>query len=175
VFKYEKKGDMIMNLRINNIKTFALAAMLTTSVTACKKPVNLTPLAKQYVQPRTTAIIDSLIIEGKKVAENPDYVYLGADTLELNNDFSKNPARFFEKTSLILKDKFTDKVCTKEYDYIYSDPDGVGIKHYKEFMDMYIDKTAIISSPETYTTDTTDIYIPVEYYGKVNPKVQNFL
>ena len=47
-------------------------------------------------------IDDELHLENlKKIAENPDYVYLGADTLELNSDFSKNPARFFEKASLL--------------------------------------------------------------------------
>ena len=164
-----------MRLCVNSFKTIGLAAMMAASVSACKRPTNLVPMPKEFVQPKTTAIIDSLVREGKKVSENPDYVYLGCDTLELNKDFSKNPSKFFDKTELILRDKFNDKMCTNEYDHIYSDPDGAGIIHYKDYKNIYINKTAIISSPETYTRDSADVFIPVEYYGQINPEIQNFL
>ncbi len=164
-----------MRICVNNYRAVTLAAMMAMTVSACKKPVNLVPVSKDYIQPRTTAILDSLANEGKKITENTDYIYLGSDTLELNKDFSKNPAKFLNKASMIVRDKFDDKVCTKKDNYIPGYPDCVSTKRYSEFKDMYIDKTTIIPNAKTYTKDSTDIYVPVEYYGRVNPEIQNFL
>ena len=164
-----------MRLCMNNFRAVSLAAMMAVTVSACKKPANFVPVSKDYIQPKTTAILDSLVKEGKKISENTDCVYLGSDTLELNKDFSKNPARFLNKATMIARDKFNDKVYTKKYDYTPSYPECVSTKRNSEFKDMYIDKTAIIPNAETFTTDSTDIYVPVEYYGRVNPEIRNFL
>lgn len=164
-----------MRLCVNSFRALTMAAMMAATVSGCKRPANFVPMSREYVQPKTTAIIDSLVKEGKKISQNPDYVYLGNDTLELNKDFSKNPAKFFENTSLILQNKFNDRLCTNKYYHICSDPDGATIIHYNNTAEVYIDKTTIIPKSEMYTTDSTDIYVPVEYYGKINPEVQEFL
>lgn len=163
-----------MRLCVNSFRTTAIAAILVASA-ACSRPKNYTPLSNQYVQPRTVSILDSLVKEGEKVSKNPEYVYLGCDTLELNKDFSKNPSKFMDKANMIARDKFNDKVCTKEYDFIPSDPEGVSVKKYREYKDMYIDKTAIVPCTEIFTTDSTDMHVPVKYLGRVNPEVANFL
>ena len=35
----------------------------------------------------------------------------------------------------------------------------------------HINHKAVIKDPKIFTTDSTDMYIPVEYYGQINPKV----
>ena len=164
-----------MQLCVNSFRTLALAAMMTTAVSACKRPVNFIPVSKEFVQPRTTKVLDSLVKEGENVAENSDYIYLGGDTLELNKDFPENPTKFFDKTTLILNDKFNEKICTEHCKNIYGYPESSQIIKHKNCPNIYIDKTAIIPSAQIYTIDSTALYIPVEYYGKVNPEIYNFL
>lgn len=160
-------------LNINNIKTAAFVTMLTASVTGCKQSAHYTPLARECVQPKTTILVDSLHQEGKKLISNEDYVFLGCDTLPLNKDFVEKPARFFENAKLSLRGKFNDQVVSVNTP-IFDNSNRIGAPN---TYDLYINKQAVVSANEFYTlgSDSKTVYVPVQYYGQINPNVQSIL
>ena len=171
MFQYEKR---VGNYEFKNQQhqNAAFAAMLAVSASACKKSVQYVPLASETVEPEIVRTLDSMRNEGTKITSNPEYINLGCDTLKLNKDFAKNPGDFMQKAGMILNDKYNDKMCILNGDVIYDNVKRIGSE--QEF-DMYINKTPVISSHNLYTTDSKTVYVQIEYYGQVNPKIQNFL
>ena len=163
-----------MQLCVNSFKAISIAALMAVSVSACKRPTNYVSMPKENVPQRTTAVLDSLVKEGEKISQNADYIYLGGDTLELNKDFLQNPSKFMDIANMIARDNFNDKVCTQE-NGCTGYPECASSQRYSGFKNVYIDKTAIIPNSEVLTTDSTNTYIPVEYYGRINPEVSDFL
>lgn len=161
-----------MRLCVNSFKAVSLAALMAVSVSACKRPTNYVYMPKENIPQRTTVVLDSLVKEGEKISQNTDYMYLGGDTLELNKDFSQNPSKFMFIANMIARDNFNDKVCTQENNYT-GYPECASSQRYNGFKNVYIDKTAIIPNSEVLTTDSTDKYIPVKYYGQINPEVSD--
>lgn len=162
-----------MKICANYMKTSAMAALLAVSSAACKRSVNFTPLAKESLQPKTAQVLDSLVKEGQKILEDSEYISLGYDTLELTKDFSERPDKFIKKANHNLKHKYNDKVVfLLENNSIFDNSNRIGSAPKKY---IYIDKTTVIPDSKTYTTDGKTVFVPVEYYGKVNPEISNFL
>lgn len=165
-------------LNINNIKTAAFVTMLTASATGCKQSAHYTPLARECVQPKTTILVDSLHQEGKKIIDNEDFVFLGCDTLPLNKDFATNPAGLFKSANLTLRDNFNDKVVTSQGEpRVYTHPDRIGVTQDINALDLYVNKQAVVSANEFYTlgSDSKTVYVPVQYYGQINPNIPPIL
>ena len=165
-----------MGLGISKIRAGALSALLMLSAAGCKKsaPV-LKPLPYDYVAQKVINNIDAIRHKTVSVIENPDYVLLGRDTVALNKDFLLHPEKFLVEQNKKLSKKFMDQVKGEwKSDYI-STPDGGAYIFAPDYYYKYVDKTTAVRSNNIYTTDSTDMFIPVEYYGKINPEAKPFL
>ena len=40
-----------------------------------------------------------------------------------------------------------------------------------KYADAHVNHRGIVQSAKFYTTDSTKVYLPVEYYGQINPEI----
>ena len=163
-----------MNIRINSIKTGLVSALFALSALSCQKQ-HYKPLPAEYIPQKTYSNLDSLIKEGEKITSDPSFIQLGYDTVELNKDFAHNPKEFNAKVNERLSDKYNDKIITIDDTYSYTDPQGKGLIDVLHKTNMYTNKTAVLKSNKLFTTNNNNMFVPVEYYAKFNPKILPYL
>lgn len=165
-----------MGLGISKIRAGALSAFLMLSSIGCKKNAPVYKLLpSDYVAPKVIKNIESIRNKTVSVINNPDYVLLGRDTVVLNKDFHLHPEKFLEEQNKKLADKFVDEVKGEWKSNYIATPDGDAYVYSPDYYRKYVDKTTVINSDKIYTTDSIDMFVPVEYYGKINPEAKPFL
>ncbi len=160
-------------MRINNLsKIVGISAIAATTTGCVRKP--LKPMPQELISTEITHKMDSLSKETQKILNDTTYKFYGYDTLRINKDFAENPQYFQQK--MASKAKNADKIV-KTGQYTKLEPIFFNNKmmlypktHYIEEKE-HTEHKAVITKPAILTTDSTDMYVPVEYYGKINPKV----
>ena len=164
-----------MGLRLSSIRAGILAAALSISATGCKKAPAYKILPHEFVPAKALNSLDSIRKSGVEIISNPEFKFLGVDTVKLEKDFVLNPQKFMEEQNKALENKYTEFYITDHDAFCYSRPDGGGIVDMPTHSPKYIDKTTVIKSENLYTANYLDTYVPVEHYGRINPKVVPFL
>ena len=160
-------------MKINNLKTLSLSVLLA-SATACTHK-SFKPMPQEYIPCGIKESVDSFSKESQNILKDTSYKCYGYDTVKITPKDVRSISDFGKKLDSKAKEK--DKsVITKSYTvmepvffnnkmHLYPQ---VKHKYEKEHME----QKGIIKDVTFLTTDSTDIYIPVEYYGKDNPNVK---
>ena len=156
------------------IKTGIISTMLVSGVTSCKK-VPFSHVQKTNLPKEVTGKLDSLSLITQKIKNDKTYYHFGNDTLEITDKLTKKPAEYLKKlNNQAIKN--TPTVKTGTHTEIQMIPKTGGgftqifvVKPTKE--PKYIEQKAVINPENIYTRDGKDYYVPVEYYGKHNPKI----
>lgn len=158
-------------MRINKITNCVLASALMTATTSCsKKPFKLMP--KDKISPIIERKIDSLTRQTNEILKDTTYKYFGKDTLRLS-DTEASTKQIQKKMDRIAKEKDESVVVGS---HLYMMPVCTGksttlIPQWcNDYAKAHINQKAVIKDTKVFTTNSTDIYIPVEYYGQINPK-----
>lgn len=161
-------------MRINKITNCVLASALITASTSCsKKPFK--QMSKDRIPPMVERKIDSLAKQSKEVLKDTTYKYFGKDTLRLS-DTEASTKQIQKKMDRIAKEKDKSVVVGS---HLYMMPVCTGksttlIPQWRnDYAKSHINQKAIVKDAKVFTTDSTDIYIPVEYYGQINPETLN--
>lgn len=161
-------------MRINKITNCVLASALITASTSCsKKPFK--QMSKDRIPPMVERKIDSLAKQSKEVLKNSTYKYFGKDTLCLS-DTEASTKQIQKKMDRIAKEKDKSVVVGS---HLYMMPVCTGksttlIPQWRnDYAKAHINQKAIVKDAKVFTTDSADIYIPVEYYGQINPETLN--
>lgn len=104
------------------------------------------------------------------------YHFYGRDTLKLNKNFADKTEKFLKEINKQAKsnDKqvVVDKYTALEPLYPWKPASPMRVPKTKYvYAGEHINHKAVIKDSKIFTTDSTDMYIPVEYYGQINPKV----
>ena len=137
---------------------------VSTLLAACVSSTNKTfkPLPENLIPEQIEHKVDSLSKETKKIMNDTTYHFYGRDTLKLNKNFA-------DKTEKFLKE-INNTALEPLYPWKPASPMRVPKTKYV-YAGEHINHKAVIKDPKIFTTDSTDMYIPVEYYGQINPKV----
>lgn len=155
-----------MNItRIKNIKTYVLSTFLLSATASCvQKPYIKMP--KENISKVVSVSLDSLVEESIKIKK---------DTLLLWKDFNKKIQRYLkginqkallnvpksivDKKTVLIPTRVGNTTVMRQHIKIIKEPN-------------YIETKAVISSNQILTKDSVEMYVPVEYYGKANPKIR---
>lgn len=161
-------------MRINKITNCVLASALIAASTSCsKKPFKQMP--KDRIPQIVERKIDSLAKQSKEVLRDTTYKYFGKDTLRLS-DTEASTKQIQKKMNKIAKEKDKSIVVGS---HIYMVPVCTGksttlIPQWRnDYAKAHINQKAIIKDTKVFTTNSTNMYLPVEYYGQINPKTLN--
>lgn len=159
---------------IKYIKTFALSSLLIAGAPSCvNKPYVEMP--RENVSENVKTTLDSLVDETSKIKSDTSYIFYGRDTLLLWEDFDEKTDRYLKKINSESKSKAPQTVVDRKIVLI---PTRVGNttsmrQHVRVVKESdYIETKAVIPSNQIFTKDSVAMYVPVEYYGKSNPKVE---
>ena len=136
---------------------------VSTLLAACVSSTNKTfkPLPENLIPEQIEHKVDSLSKETKKIMNDTTYHFYGRDTLKLNKQAKSNDKQ-------VVVDKYT--ALEPLYPWKPASPMRVPKTKYV-YAGEHINHKAVIKDSKIFTTDSTDMYIPVEYYGQINPKV----
>lgn len=159
-------------MKINSLsKIIGITTIAAAAVGCTRKP--LKPMPQELIPAEITHKMDSLSKESQKILNDTTYKFYGNDTLRLNKDFAENPQYFQRKIEHHAQK--TDKIV-KVGQYTTFEPLFFNNKmmlypktHYIEEKG-HMEHKAVIKNPQILTTDSINMYVPVEYYGKINPK-----
>lgn len=162
-------------MRVNNlIKAGVLSAVLSTGAVSCQK-APLREMPAKYVSETVAKRLDSIASETQKVLADTNYKIFGHDTLELTKEFFKNPSKFIKKMNGKASLK-TPSTCVGSYTTTVPISTGkstiISTQVHYLYEDDFLKPKTIISSPKIFTRDSVDMYVPIEYWGKPNPKVK---
>ena len=145
--------------------------MMAATVAGCTpKRQKLVPMPSEYVPAKTVQLVNSLYRDGITVKYNKKNVLLDRDTVKLGKDFVKDPDSFYRNTNSFLSQNYNETICPEE-----EGSEGKGYFDTQNYYDKYVNKQAIVSGKTLYTTDSIDVYVPVEYYGEINPEIKDFI
>ena len=121
---------------------------VSTLLAACVSSTNKTfkPLPENLIPEQIEHKVDSLSKETKKI---------------MNEQAKSNDKQ-------VIVDKYT--ALEPLYPWKPASPMRVPKTKYV-YAGEHINHKAVIKDSKIFTTDSTDMYIPVEYYGQINPKV----
>lgn len=161
-------------MRVGNIiKTGVLAGMMSVGVSSCKKA----PFQKMSADKVSTEVVtklDSLKQEGAKLVQDTTYKFFGYDTLKITRNLTENTDKFVKKIDKEAKANTPKVKVGEHFENMMIPKRGGGfdlIPTMKtDFEPAYINQKAIVTSDALYTTNGKDMYVPVEYFGKKNPK-----
>ena len=158
-------------MRINKIANCILASALMTATTSCsKKPFKLMP--KDKISPIIERKIDSLTRQTNEILKDTTYRYFGKDTLRLS-DIQASTKQLQKKMDKRAKEKDKSVVVGSHMVMvpIYTGKRTTLMPQWhNDYAKIHINQKAIVKDTKVFTTDSTDIYITVEYYGQINPK-----
>ena len=158
-------------MKLNNIYKLAIfSSLLTASTASCvKKP--LKEIQTTYLPEKAMIKLDSISKESQKVLLDTSYHFYGYDTLELNiNELKTEPKTIVEKLDRKAKQN-TPSTVMKPMFFNNKMKLYPKIKH--DYEPNFINQKVIIKDIKLFTRDSTDFYVPVEYYGIPNQKVLN--
>ena len=135
---------------------------VSTLLAACVSSTNKTfkPLPENLIPEQIEHKVDSLSKETKKIMNDTTYHFYGRDTLKHKQAKSNDKQ--------VVVDKYT--ALEPLYPWKPASPMRVPKTKYV-YAGEHINHKAVIKDSKIFTTDSTDMYIPVEYYGQINPKV----
>jgi len=143
-------------------------------LTSCQKAAFHEMPAKN-IAPVVTERIDSFARESQKILKNPEYKKFKNDTLQLTEEFFRNPSKFFKRLNKSSKANIPD-TCTKTTTILRPVYIGKTMhmqpiieKHYEP---LYKDSKAVINSNKIFTTDSVNMFVPVEYWGIRNKNLK---
>lgn len=161
-------------MRINKITNCVLVTALITASTSCsKKPFK--PMPKDKISPIVERKIDSLTRQANEILKDTTYRYFGKDTLRLS-DTQASTEQLQKKMDKRAKEKDKSVVIGSHMVMvpIYNGKRTTLMPQWhNDYAKMHINQKAIIKDTKVFTTDSTDMYIPVEYYGQINPETLN--
>lgn len=151
---------------------------VSTLLAACVSSTNKTfkPLPENLIPEQIEHKVDSLSKETKEIMNDTTYHFYGRDTLKLNKNFADKTEKFLKEINKQAKsnDKqvIVDKYTALEPLYPWKPASPMRVPKTKYvYAGEHINHKAVIKDSKIFTTDSTDMYIPVEYYGQINPKV----
>ena len=161
-------------MRINKITNCMLASALITASASCsKKPFK--QMSKDKIPPIVERKIDSLAKQSEEILKDTTYKYFGKDTLCLSDTLAST-RKLQNKMNKIAKEKDESVVVGS---HLYMTPVCTGksttlIPQWcNDYAQAHINQKARIKETKIFTTDFTDMYVPVEYYGQINPETLN--
>ncbi len=161
-------------MKINKLTGYLAA---TTILTACVPSANKTlkPLPENLIPERIEHKLDSLSKKTKEITNDTTYHFYGRDTLELNKNFADKTEKFLKSINKQAESKNKRVVVSKYTDleplYPWKPASPIRVPKTKYiYANEHINHKAVIKEPKIFTTDSTDMYVPVEYYGQINPK-----
>lgn len=159
-------------MKINTIIKTTLASALIATVSACqRKP--LVEMPKENIPQEVEYSLKSINKQSQKVLNDTTYKFYGYDTIRIDGRSPIEPAQLkkeFDKRAE-AKDKKVeiDRHTTMQPILVGKTRVLKPHTHYT-YASEHINHQAVIKSDKIFTTDSTDIFIPVEYYGQINPK-----
>lgn len=158
-------------MRINTITKTMILSTLIAGASACqRKP--LVEMPEEFISRETKQTLDSIKEQSQNILNDTTYGVYGYDTLRIAQPISLNQLK--ENIDYIAKKNDKQVIVGK---FTVMTPVRVGKTttyhprvHYK-YASEHINQKAVIKSDKMFTTDSTDLYVPVEYYGQKNPEV----
>jgi len=156
----------------NSIKTAALSIMISGFSACERKPFKELP--KKYVPELVQTKIDSLSKTSQRVLKDTTYKCFGKDTLLFCKKSEPDCDMFVKEMNEHAKRK-SGKSAVNSYTVLVPMYNGKRtmwipqVRHDYEYN--YLKQQTVIRDTKLFTTDSTDIYVPVEYYGIPNPKL----
>lgn len=148
-----------MKIRLTPFKVGLLATAITLfSLTRCKNVYK--PVSRDMLPEKSLVMLDSMKTEGQNtILSDSEYFHLTDDTLRINEDFHINPKAFTDEVDKNINGMFMEA---------YKINDKSELK--------YIDRKAVINGDKLFTNQYNNgVYVPIEYYAKLNPKVKPLL
>lgn len=160
---------------INNFIKYTTAAAVIAATGGCvKKPYREMP--KDLIPNVVKQKVDSLKIESEKTLKDTTYKCYGKDTLHLSlmdGCGATNVKELQEQLNDIAK-RSDKRFVESSYTYMMPISNGKTTTLYPQigynYADVHINQKAIVKDAKIFTTDSIDMYVPVEYYGQINPK-----
>ncbi len=161
-------------IKINKITNYVVASALITASTSCsKKP--LRQMSKDRIPAIVERKIDSLAKQSNEILKDTTYKYFGKDTLRLSD--TQVSAKQLQKKMDKIAQKQDESVVVGSHLYMMPVCTGKSTTLIPQWCNDYakahINQKAIIKDTKIFTKDSTDMYIPVEYYGQINPETIN--
>ena len=117
-------------------------SLLMAGMLACyESPVSYKSVGTDMLNLKVKESLNIMKASSKNVIDNPDYKYYGKDTIEVTSDIWKSYDDYIAKLNRLAMEK-NSYSCSE--------------------------LKTVINSDEVYTNSGLDVYIPVEYYGKLN-------
>lgn len=130
--KWQLKGGVCMNIKVNGFRVGVMAAMLAIGGASCKR-APFKPMPKELISKRTEQVVDSFYNIGLELKNNPEYKCIYRDTVRFRDVYAEKPKKLQRfLTNQAVKDKYP----TDENDFSYMN---------------YIDPVYIVSSPIIFT------------------------
>lgn len=163
-----------MKITNNFIKFTTAAAVIATTSGCVKKPYREMP--KDSIPQGVEQKVDSLSKSSQRILNDTTYKYYGKDTLHLRmmpDGTTTSVNELQDQINKIAKSN-DERVVIGSYTAMIPMYNGKSTTYYPQVRHHYADKhmnqKAVVKDAKIFTTDSTDMYIPVEYYGQINPK-----
>lgn len=160
---------------INNLIRFTTAAAVITATGGCAKR-SYKEMPKHLIPNVVKQKVDSLKIESEKILKDTTYKYYGKDTLHLSlmDGGGATNVKELQKQLNDIAKRNDKRFVESSYTYMMPISNGKTTTLYPQvgynYADVHINQKALVKDAKIFTTDSTNMYIPVEYYGQINPK-----
>ena len=160
---------------LGNLKTFALSSLLLSGATSCVQK-SYVEMPQEKVSAEVKATLSTMINETSEVKNDTSYILYGKDTLLLWSDVASKQKRYLQNINNAASSNTPQTVVDRKIVLIPSRVGNTTImrQHVRVVKEPnYIETKAVIPSDKILTRDSVAMYIPVEYYGKHNPKIED--
>ena len=157
-------------MKVGKILKFGIiSGLMSLSSASCQKTADKFYPAKNI----KSGIINRINIikwQTHRILQDSSYKYYGNDTLEITNEIFNGTRAYINKLNKIAEKstpnhgknlKFTKEGTSKKIDTSKD-----------TFIPKYIKQKTVIKSDDVFTRNGEDVYVPVEFYGIPNPKLQ---
>jgi len=157
------------------LKVGILGGLISLSSASCKK-ASSGYIPAQNIPQGIAKRVELIRWQTHRIVQDSSYKYYGKDTLEITEDIFNGTRAYLNKLNKIAEKKTPDiwtgaKLIRETI--IENNGKRNEIQLLKDiYIPRYINQKAVIKSTDVFTHNGENIYVPVEFYGIPNPKLQ---
>ena len=156
-------------MRISGIVKTSLIAFTVAGISACKK---LPYKSVEAIPLTVSSKLNLLHHKTQNIKRDTTYHFFGYDTLEINNKFYSNIREYIKEINESAVKNTPKTKVGKHLERQMIPKRGGGFDQIfvwkNDYKPDYKEQKAVVVSDSVYTTNGSDYYIPVEYYGRKN-------
>lgn len=157
-------------MKMGGIFKTTVLSLSTIAATSCERG----PLHKISEPNQIVRTMDSLAEVTKKTLANKNYHLFGADTIEISQDISKKSDNFVSKINSLAQSNSPEEI-TGSYITLLPVSNGRTTTLIPQtnfiYTDKFVNSRAVIGEGVFANKSGEKLFVPVKYYGEVNPEL----